>query len=72
MLEEKIMSIAEKTQVIVLPEMFSTGFSMKPKQLAETMDGATVQWMKDVAARKKVILTGSIIIGDEEKYYNRL
>ena len=72
MLEEKIMSITEKTQVIVLPEMFSTGFSMKPKQLAETMDGATVQWMKDVAARKKVILTGSVIIKDEENYYNRL
>ena len=72
MLEEKIMSITEKTQVIVLPEMFSTGFSMKPKQLAETMDGETVQWMKDVAAKKKIILAGSVIIEDEGAYYNRL
>lgn len=78
MLEEKIMSIGEKTQVVLLPEMFSTGFSMKPEQLAETMDGETVQWMKRVAAQKKIILGGSVIIEDGEAaqssqavYYNR-
>jgi predicted amidohydrolase len=62
MLEEKIKSIKEKTQVVILPEMFSTGFSMKPEILAETMEGETVQWMKRVAAEKRVILTGSLII----------
>lgn len=72
MLEEKISSIKEKTEVIVLPEMFSTGFSMKPEQLAETMDGETVQWMKRIAAEKKIILTGSIIIKEAGHYYNRL
>ena len=72
MLEAKIMSIKEKTQVIVLPEMFSTGFSMKPEQLAESMDGETVQWMKGIAARKKIILAGSVIIRDEQNFYNRL
>jgi predicted amidohydrolase len=72
MLEEKISSIKEKTEVVVLPEMFSTGFSMKPEQLAETMDGETVQWMKRVAAEKRIILTGSIIIEEDRKYYNRL
>jgi len=71
MLEEKIASIREKTQVVILPEMFSTGFSMKPEQLAEPMDGETVNWMKRVAAEKKVILTGSVIIEEEGKYYNR-
>ena len=71
MLEGKIKAI-EKTQVVVLPEMFSTGFSMKPEQLAETMEGTTVQWMKRVAAEKKIILTGSVIIEEEGKYYNRL
>ena len=72
MLEEKINSIKEKTEVVVLPEMFSTGFSMKPEQLAETMEEETVQWMKRVAAEKKIILTGSVIIKEKENYYNRL
>lgn len=81
-LEEKIFSIKEKTEVVVLPEMFSTGFSMKPEALAETMDEETVQWMKRIAAEKKIILTGSVIIKEKapspkestggEAYYNRL
>jgi predicted amidohydrolase len=78
MLEEKINSITEKTEIVVLPEMFTTGFSMKPELLAETMDGETVQWMKRIAAEKKIILTGSVIIGSGQtgtvgpEYYNRL
>ena len=72
MLEEKINSITQKTEVVVLPEMFTTGFSMKPELLAETMDGETVQWMKRIAAQKKIILTGSIIIEEGGNYYNRL
>lgn len=72
MLEEKINSIKERTEVVVLPEMFSTGFSMKPKLLAETMEGETVQWMKRIAKEKKIILTGSIIISEDGNFYNRL
>lgn len=72
MLQQKIEGIKVKTEVIILPEMFSTGFSMKPEGLAETMDGKTIQWMKDVAARNKIILTGSIIIQENGQYYNRL
>ncbi len=72
MFEEKISSIAEKTEIVVLPEMFSTGFSMRPAQLAETMDGPSVQWMKNIAIKKKIILTGSLIIRDGEHFYNRL
>src|SRR5437868_15468977 len=60
MLEEKIRSIEEKTEIVVLPEMFSTGFSMHPEKLAETMEGDSVMWMKKIAAEKKIILTGSI------------
>lgn len=71
MLEAKIAAISEKTQVVVLPEMFSTGFSMKPEQLAETMEGETVAWMKRVAAEQKLILTGSVIIEEEGNHYNR-
>jgi omega-amidase len=72
MLEQKINSIKDKTEIVVLPEMFSTGFSMKPEILAETMDEETLQWMKRIAATKKIILTGSLIIKEEENYFNRL
>jgi omega-amidase len=72
MLEEKINSIKEKTEVVILPEMFSTGFSMRPKKLAETMNGETIAWMKHIAITKKIILTGSLIIKENENYFNRL
>jgi omega-amidase len=72
MLSKKIESIKEKTEVIILPEMFSTGFSMKPELLAEDMNGETVQWMKKIAAEKKVILTGSVMINEDNNYFNRL
>ena len=71
MLEKKINSIREKTQVVLLPEMFSTGFSMKPEMLAETMEGETVEWMKRTAAEQRVILAGSVIIEEASHYYNR-
>lgn len=72
MFEEKIMGISGKTEIVVLPEMFSTGFSMKPELLAEKMDGDTVNWMKRIAAQKRVVITGSVIIEEEGEYYNRL
>lgn len=79
MLAQKIEGIQEKTEVVILPEMFSTGFSMKPELLAEKMNGETVEWMKRIASSKKAILTGSVIIEDpstnaqgESKFYNRL
>ncbi len=72
MLQQKIASISQPTHVIVLPEMFSTGFSMKPEVSAEKMDGATVQWLKEQAAKKRVIITGSIIIEEGAHYYNRM
>jgi predicted amidohydrolase len=78
MLQQKIESIKEKTEIVILPEMFTTGFSMNPRSLAEKMDGETVQWMKKMAAEKKIILTGSVIIEDpspnaqDGTYFNRL
>jgi omega-amidase len=71
-LEEKIDGIGVHTELVVLPEMFSTGFSMLPESLAEPMDGPTVDWMRTIAARKKIILTGSLIIVEEGHYFNRL
>ncbi|MBS1496001.1 MAG: amidohydrolase [Bacteroidetes bacterium] len=72
MLQEKINSIPDHAEIVVLPEMFSTGFSMNAATLAETMDGNTINWMKEISAKQGIILTGSIIIKEEEKYFNRL
>ena len=72
MLGKKIFAIKDKTNIVILPEMFSTGFSMKPEILAESMDGDTVAWMKDIARNKKIILTGSLMIKENDAYYNRL
>ena len=72
MLSRKIAAIKEKTELVVLPEMFSTGFNMDAKNLAEKMDGPTVLWMKEIAWGRRLILTGSLIIEDNGLYYNRL
>ena len=72
MLREKIESIPSYTELVILPEMFSTGFSMDAENLAETMEGPTVAWMKEVAQKNRIILTGSIIIKEDDKFYNRL
>lgn len=71
MLEDKLRGLQEPTEIVILPEMFSTGFSMRPEQLAETMEGETVNWMKAMSARHKVVLAGSLIIKEHEQYYNR-
>ena len=71
MLESKIGSIP-KTQLIILPEMFSTGFSMHAAKLAEAMDGHTVDWMREQSLNKKAAIAGSIIIKEDGRYFNRL
>lgn len=70
--EQYLADVSEKMEVVVLPEMFSTGFSMAPERLAETMEGATVQWMKNIAAKYGCLLTGSLIIEEDGNYYNRM
>ena len=70
--EEKINAIAEKVDLIVLPEMFSTGFTMNPSVVAETMQGDTVLWMQSLAKANNSAITGSQIIEENNKYYNRL
>jgi omega-amidase len=72
MLEKKVRSLQGRHELVVLPEMFSTGFSMNPVALAETMDGPTVRWMKSLAAEKRIVLTGSVIIQENDQYFNRL
>jgi omega-amidase len=72
MFENKLLHLEEPTEIVVLPEMFSTGFSMRPQDLAESMEGETVNWMKEQSARHRIILTGSVIIKEDSKFYNRL
>ena len=68
---EKILQIKEQVDLIILPEMFSTGFTMRPQEIAETMEGETVKWMQKTAAEKKSAIAGSVVISEGEKYYNR-
>ena len=70
--ERIVDSITESIDLIVLPEMFSTGFTMNPHNVAESMEGNTVAWLKSLAIRKSAAITGSIIIKENEGYYNRL
>jgi omega-amidase len=69
---EKIRALTQKTEIVILPEMFTTGFSMDAARLAESMEGPSVAWMRQIAAEKKIILTGSLIIQEEGHCYNRL
>jgi len=72
LLEQKIRAIEEPTEIIVLPEMFTTGFTMHPQNCAEPMGGETFEWMKKLAAEKNAVITGSIATKENGKYYNRL
>lgn len=65
-------TLAPGTDLILLPEMFTTGFSMEPAKLAETMAGETVLWLKQQAAALNAAITGSLIIEEDGNYYNRL
>ena len=70
--EEKINSITSDVDLIVLPEMFTTGFSMHPEAIAESMEGNTVSWLKIIARLKNTAITGSIVIKENDNFYNRL
>jgi omega-amidase len=70
--EEKINRLTENTDLVVLPEMFTTGFTMNPKNIAETIDGNTISWMQKIAVKKQLAITGSIVIHKNNKYYNQL
>ncbi|OXG07995.1 putative amidohydrolase [Flavobacterium araucananum] len=70
--ESKINQIGSTVNLVVLPEMFSTGFTMNAQAVAETMQGETVLWLKTLAKQKNFAITGSLIIVENEKYYNRM
>lgn len=70
--EEKINTLTDKVDLIVLPEMFTTGFTMNPSAVAETMQGETVLWMQALAKAKNSAITGSVVIKENNNCYNRL
>lgn len=70
--EAKIAALAEPTDLIILPETFTSGFSMNVAALAQTMDGPTVHWLQRMAQEKQVDITGSAIIAENGHFFNRL
>jgi predicted amidohydrolase len=70
--EEKINALTEKVDLIVLPEMFTTGFTMNPETVFETMQGETISWLQSLAKAKKIAITGSLIVKENNNFYNRL
>ncbi len=71
MFDRAIDGIEESTDLIVLPEMFTTGFSMDAPQLAEPMGGESVTWMREWADRRSAAICGSLIIKEDGHFYNR-
>ncbi len=67
-----IRTISDEVDLIILPEMFSTGFSMNPQNFAETTNGFSVNWMKEIAIQKQVAIMGTLAIKESNKFYNRL
>ena len=69
---KKIDAISERVDLIVLPEMFTTCFTMNAARVAETMGGDTIKWLKKLVKEKNVAITGSFVVQQNNKYYNRL
>lgn len=72
MFEEKIWKINGTTDIIILPEMFNTGFTMAVEECAQHSNGRTFRWMKQMAAQTGAVLIGSFIVNDQGSFYNRL
>jgi omega-amidase len=72
MFEEKIWGLDQKVDLIVLPEMFTTGFTMEVAAMAEPMNLTGTKWLKQMASQTKAVVTGSMIINENGKFYNRL
>ena len=69
---KKIDAIDEEVDVIILPEMFTSGFTMNASAVAEAMNGETVTWMQQIASKTNAAIVGSVVISEENNFYNRL
>lgn len=70
--DEKINAIHTDTDLIILPEMFTTGFTMNAHKVAEPMNGTAIKWMQELSKKKNCVITGSLVVEENGKYYNRL
>jgi omega-amidase len=70
--EAKINEITSIVDLIVLPEMFTSGFTMNPERVAETMEGETIVWLQSLAKARNCAITGSLVIAENGSFYNRL
>jgi len=69
---DDLISKIDKTDIILLPEMFNTSFSPSNIDLSEDMNGPTISWMKSIAKKKKCSISGTLMVNDKGKVYNRL
>ncbi len=69
---EKIENIKEPVDLVILPEMFTSGFTMQPSHVAETMQGETISWLTSLASKKQFAITGSLVIEEDGNFYNRM
>ena len=69
---QKINAISEPVDIIVLPEMFTSGFTMNADQVSERMSGDTISWMLQLAKQKNAAIIGSLVINENNTFYNRL
>ena len=72
MFEEKIWEMKTPTDLIILPEMFTTGFSMNAAKMAESTGGKTFKWMRQMAEQQRAAITGSFIVKEDGFFFNRL
>lgn len=69
---DKLLSGLGKSDLIVLPEMFTTGFTMETDKVAESPEGETIEWMRKLSVSKRSAVTGSLIVKEKGHYFNRL
>ena len=69
---KKIDAIKTDVDLIVLPEMFASGFTLNPETVAESMNGEAVTWMREQAETNRACIVGSLVIKEDNSYYNRL
>jgi predicted amidohydrolase len=69
---EALISEISETDIILLPEMFNTSFCPKSNHLAETMNGKTVRWMKEIAKTTGCAIAGTLMISENKNIFNRL
>ncbi|WP_299105779.1 amidohydrolase [uncultured Winogradskyella sp.] len=72
LLEAKINAMSTDVDLIVLPEMFTSGFTMNPDAVAETMEGKTIAWLKDITKAKQMAIMGSLVVSENNNFYNRM